>query len=79
MNLKMPGASMDYYVVGKPEQAAAQLRFDLSGLAQKPGVALQAIITIGDPAHPDRRYVEDWSKLREKNFASPSGTKTRPT
>ncbi len=68
INLKMPGASMDYYVVGKPEQAAAQLHFDLGALAQKPGVAVQAIVTIGDPAHPDRRYVEDWSKLREKKF-----------
>ena len=66
--LQIPAASMDYYVVGKPEREAAQLRFDLGALAQKPGIAIQAIVTIGDPARPDRRYVADWSSLREKKF-----------
>ncbi len=47
---------------------AHQLKFDLSELHGQTGLGVQAILTVGDPAHPTRRYVEDWSTQNTRVF-----------
>ena len=44
------------------------MHFDFGSLTSQDGVAVQAIVTIGDPAKPDARFYEDWTRLRERNF-----------
>jgi len=73
-NVNVPRASIGYYELAQVNDSARaggfvhQLRFDLSGITGQAGAGVQAIITVGDPAHPTRQYTEDWSALPAKTF-----------
>ncbi len=54
------------YLEGKPEVDVGELRFDLGSVQGKPGVGLQAIVSIGDS--PGEVKVEDWSNRAERRF-----------
>lgn len=56
--------SVQYYE-GVPDKAVQLLRFDLSQLRGKPGLGIQAILSIGQQAGTK---VEDWTALSERKF-----------
>ncbi len=44
------------------------VEFDLAAITDQPHAGVQAIVTIGDPQNPTRRYTEDWSTEGRKEF-----------
>ena len=56
------------YLAARPDTTVGEITFDLSAIHGKPGLGLQAILWIGDPAKPDEIKVEDWSDRAKRQI-----------
>lgn len=64
------GSTSVQYLEGVPDQPLIELlKFDLTDLLDKPGLAIQALVTLGDS---NEIKVEDWTGLSERTFCIPS-------
>lgn len=64
------GSTSVRYLEGVPDQPLIELlKFDLTDVMDKPGLGIQALLTIGDTTEIK---VEDWTGLSEREFCIPS-------
>jgi hypothetical protein len=72
--IQLAHTSMTYYQLRAVDDNVRQVTFNLDEITRQAGAGVQAIITIGDPAHPAYLYTEDWSALRSKTFCRTRAT-----